>query len=560
VVHEVRRGHLVLTNAICLIDGSGGKGSKGDQKGRKGDPKGGKGSKGDQKGGKGSKGYDRSYDAEPKRELNCTICEWMNKPWRVYSGHSDATCAAEGGGMEVVRDVHASTERSFGNHAVLLLMLIVKAAAAKSGMAEVAATIDICDTYSGTGTTLVAAGNISRDMGIRIAVTSVCEIDMTLRDRLRRLWGDQVIKFFGDMDDITEGEVPPHHMMVASPPCQGYSTIGNGQGDNDPRSRSFPKIMQIVMWCRPLIALIEEVMGFLGWNGEGIFLPNGQQGRTFTDLARTCHGAGYRMFHFDIQLAHLGIPQYRRRLWCIPVRGDVHEAMGDFPTPQYVGEQESPQIGPFLLQDSSYYRMVAPIQSMVMDSAQVHYDFKPHLLGTVSPGGCEKIKVWGEKGLSPCVRTSNRIMIALGNEIVEITLEGKAALQGIPLHQLPPDREQAEIAVGRESESSGGAVESRLRTKSTGEWRVGRTIEGIRRHPPQARSTGATDACTEGTDGRHKRGMCRCSDGASGTARYRCEYLLRDGGRTRSTRGTSRSGPTTYPHRHSPRQCTCDLK
>jgi hypothetical protein len=155
------------------------------------------------------------------------------------------------------------------------------------------------------------------------------------------------------------------------------------------------------------------------------------------------------MFYFDIQLAHLGIPQYRKRLWCVPVRGDVHDAMGDYPTPQLEEEQMSPQIGAFLLQDESYYRTAAPIQSLIAVTAQVYFDFKPHLVGTVRLEGSEELKVWGELGLSPCVRTSNRILIALGNEIVEITLEGKAALQGIPLHQLPPDREQAQIAVGQ---------------------------------------------------------------------------------------------------------------
>jgi hypothetical protein len=41
-------------------------------------------------------------------------------------------------------------------------------------------------------------------------------------------------------------------------------------------------------------------------------------------------------------------------------------------------------------------------------------------------------------------------MIALGENIVEITLlvEGMAALQGIPLHELPPNRAAARIAIG----------------------------------------------------------------------------------------------------------------
>ena len=88
----------------------GGKGAKGDQKGSKG-AKGGKGSKGGPKGGKASKGGKgrkgdqkggKGYDIkqEPKRELKCTICEWLGKPWHVFTGHNDECCAQEGGGME----------------------------------------------------------------------------------------------------------------------------------------------------------------------------------------------------------------------------------------------------------------------------------------------------------------------------------------------------------------------------------------------------------------------------------------------------------------------------
>jgi hypothetical protein len=55
----------------------------------------------------------------------------------------------------------------------------------------VEATIDIFDAYSGTGITMVAAADIARDMGIRIEVTAICEIDMTLRTRLERPWGNQ---------------------------------------------------------------------------------------------------------------------------------------------------------------------------------------------------------------------------------------------------------------------------------------------------------------------------------------------------------------------------------
>ena len=82
------------------------------------------------------------------------------------------------------------------------------------------------------------------------------------------------------------------------------------------------------------------------------------------------------------------------------------------------------------------------------EEGQIHHDYKPHLIGTVRLAEEGWFQVWGATGVSPCIRTSNRVMIALGESIVEITLEGMAALQGIPLHELPPNRAAARIAVG----------------------------------------------------------------------------------------------------------------
>jgi site-specific DNA-cytosine methylase len=127
---------------------------------------------------------------------------------------------------------------------------------------------------------------------------------------------------------------------------------------------------------------MEEVMGFLTWDSEGIHRQNKQQGRAFKDFSMACYGAGYQMYYFDLQLAHLSIPQYRERLWCVPIRDDVCEEMGDFPTPQ-LPTAVSPQIGPCLLQDQSYYTVVAQMSALTREEGQVHQDFKPHLVGTV---------------------------------------------------------------------------------------------------------------------------------------------------------------------------------
>jgi hypothetical protein len=86
--------------------------------------------------------------------------------------------------------------------------------AASTGYGVMAATIRIFDTYSGTGTTTTVAAEVSRITGIRLSVVAISEIDKVLRERLQRR--QHYEKVFGDISDITKGDVPPHHIYDGS--------------------------------------------------------------------------------------------------------------------------------------------------------------------------------------------------------------------------------------------------------------------------------------------------------------------------------------------------------
>jgi hypothetical protein len=210
-------------------------------------------------------------------------------------------------------------------------------------------------------------------------------------------------------------------------------------------------ITEIMEWRLPILVCIEEVIRFLTWNGVETHLQNKQERAAFVRFRQKCEEIGYYGYHIDIQLAKLNVPQFRDRLWMIPVRKDVADAIGGPPLTRPELE-EPPTTGAFLRQSTSYYSVVKPITHMNVDTTQIHYKFKPHLIGTMQledpDSGIRTHEVWGERGLSPCVRTSNRIFVALGNDVVEIEIEGLAALQGIPLTELPSDRGAARIAIG----------------------------------------------------------------------------------------------------------------
>ena len=73
---------------------------------------------------------------------------------------------------------------------------------------------------------------------------------------------------FGDIKKLEEGDVPDHNMLCASPPCQDFSTMGKSAGPAGKHSDSFPMITEIMEWKRPVIMVVEEVIGFLTWNSS----------------------------------------------------------------------------------------------------------------------------------------------------------------------------------------------------------------------------------------------------------------------------------------------------
>jgi hypothetical protein len=124
-----------------------------------------------------------------------------------------------------------------------------------------------------------------------------------------------------------------------------------------------------------------------------------------------------------------------------PTKAGLRKAKATGTTATEPTASESPRTGEFLRGNSTYYIAVMPASMITPANFQVHYEHKPHLVGSIQIEDQNKVisihQVWGGLGLSPCIRCSNRVFIQLDGEVVEITLGGLAALQGIPLSELP---------------------------------------------------------------------------------------------------------------------------
>jgi site-specific DNA-cytosine methylase len=381
---------------------------------------------------------DEEQEPEPRRSSR----EQRSKSDRMKWWNPD-TKQYEGGGAKL--DAHSV----MGARSKAKKQKLPRSSAKNRSGSPPWASIEIFDAYTGTGGIVPVVAEVSRNTGIRLEVMGLCEIEEVLRQKLMQRYPS--IQVFDDIMDIKEGELPEFQVFTCSPPCQDFSTVGNAHGPGGKHSKSFPMITEIMEWRLPIVVCIEEVIGFLTWNGVGTHLQDKQEGAAFVRFRQKCEEIGYYVYHIDIQLAKLNVPQFRDRLWIIPVRKDVADAIGGPPLTRPELE-EPPTIGAFLRGGTSYYSVVMPITHMNVDTTQIHYKFKPHLIGTMQledpDSGIRTHQVWGETGLSPCVRTSNRIFVALGNDVVEIELEGLAALQGIPLTELPSDRDAARIAIG----------------------------------------------------------------------------------------------------------------
>ncbi len=166
----------------------------------------------------------------------------------------------------------------------------------------------------------------------------------TLRDnrrRVREMEGWNVL-----CEDVALLDYEPHaghvDLLAAGAPCQPFSLGGKHGGDQD-RRNMFPQVLRAVRELRPRAILIENVRGLVRPSFRPYFdyvlrqieLPervaregegwNTHSARLMGDIM---HGAGegelsYNVAHQLINVANLGVPQKRERVFVIAFRQDM---------------------------------------------------------------------------------------------------------------------------------------------------------------------------------------------------------------------------------------------
>ncbi|MGC3973905.1 MAG: DNA (cytosine-5-)-methyltransferase [Nitrospira sp.] len=131
---------------------------------------------------------------------------------------------------------------------------------------------------------------------------------------------------------LRRGGIREVDLLLAGPPCQGFSKVGrgklnhlanrNGAFKSDPRNSLYVKFLEMLAWVKPQAFLFENVTGILQLGGTNV-------------AEQVCEGAaraGYEVRCTILNSAWFGVPQIRERVFILGIRSD-RKILPTFPPP-----------------------------------------------------------------------------------------------------------------------------------------------------------------------------------------------------------------------------------
>ncbi|OED00956.1 hypothetical protein A9Z06_13545 [Rhizobium sp. YK2] len=109
--------------------------------------------------------------------------------------------------------------------------------------------------------------------------------------------------------ELTSGSILGNSadVIIASPPCQGFSTAGGYRGEKDPRNELFLTAIDLIIAAKPKVAVIENVAA----------LTNVKNRQLLDRALLTLRAAGYAADYTILQVEKFGVPQRRRRIFIV---------------------------------------------------------------------------------------------------------------------------------------------------------------------------------------------------------------------------------------------------
>ena len=118
---------------------------------------------------------------------------------------------------------------------------------------------------------------------------------------------------FGDITCINPDDIPDFDLFTGGFPCQPFSTVGLGKGEDDTRGTLFHDIIRICDVKRPKHILLENVKG----------LRTIRHGNTLKTIIKQLNKLGYAVVCSLLNSKDYGIPQNRERIWIYGYQGTL---------------------------------------------------------------------------------------------------------------------------------------------------------------------------------------------------------------------------------------------
>lgn len=136
-----------------------------------------------------------------------------------------------------------------------------------------------------------------------------CDIDPTARATYEANHG---IRPAGDVYEVDIESIPTFDILCAGFPCQPFSNAGQHKGFEDTRGTIFFQLMKIAVHHKPKYLIFENVSALVGHD----------RGNTFATICRHMQEAGYAIAYKVVRCSDYGIPQMRKRVLLVGVRGE----------------------------------------------------------------------------------------------------------------------------------------------------------------------------------------------------------------------------------------------
>ena len=211
-----------------------------------------------------------------------------------------------------------------------------------------------------------------------------------------------------DLATIPTKSLPAADVLTGGFPCQDFSSSGPKTGLNGHRGHLYKVLVNYMECHRPLVVIGENVPHLARLSG----------GRYLDTILRDLRALGYRFEVWELYGPDYGLPQSRRRLFLIGVRGDID----GFPLPP-----EPTHVGSYVTTSQALGDLESVIDESITNQSQFY------VASRASAGGGQGDHRNPANGVAYCIRANSRGRIQFHYSLSRrLTVRECARLQGFP--------------------------------------------------------------------------------------------------------------------------------